>query len=245
MEDEKPKKGLSGILPKAKIRPSVDSVKQLYMASEHFELSAFFDSVNFDTEMRNIVRKEYPSQMWVKQKKDEFARAEAEKISDAVFSYKGEWHREVLKTLRDYPKVNDAMLKILMYRINEYIRMINEDQEAAQGGRKKRKSEFSKVGNKDLLSLVNAVQILTASKHKSLLVNDWSFKTADSFIELLDVSDDVTKNTRAWNIELLGGENLTGKELQALTSKWYDKPPLPHTQAEIEREREATKGDNS
>lgn len=214
-------------------KPTADQVRQLYMASTFVEWGPFAESMRWDDSMRG----DYPVAEWIRTKRELFARRQAEAIGDAVFHHRSRWHQDVLKTLKEYPEAHDAMLGVLKARINDVIGTINEDQQnraiAAQTGLGYT-SKFAQIKNGDLAALAIALRTVTDAKHKSLMIGDWSFKVAETFSDPRQFAGDEEKaKNLAWTVEIIGGEKLTSAQLQELLGKWYDKPMMPHTPAQV------------
>lgn len=215
-------------------KPSLEMVKQLYMASGHLEWIPFAQSMKWDP---TTTRDQFPVADWIHQKKEQLARTQAEQISELVFDHRSRWHREVLKTLRDYPEAVDAALGIIKHRENELIAMINSDMEEKQRAQIEGREphlKFPKVKTSELLALATAVKVATEAKHKSLLINDWSVKVAEQFTDpkQFEREEEKLKDTE-WKIEVIGGENLTTAQMQEFIGRYYDKPRNLHTQEEI------------
>lgn len=224
-----------GEKPPPSAKPSPETIKQLYMASSHIEWTPFAKSMGWNS---LTSRSGLPIEIWIKEKKDIFAREQAETIAEAVFEHRGKWHADVLKTMREYPEANDAMLGILKKRLNDIIGDINHDEQAraqAQITGVEINSKFAKTKTSELLALATAIKVATESKHKSLLINDWSFKVAETFSdpEQFKVQDDAAKK-QEWTVSIRGGENLNSKQLQKFIGDYYDKPRLPHSREEVE-----------
>jgi hypothetical protein len=139
----------------------------------------------------------------------------------------------VLKTLKEYPEANDAMLGILKKRLNDIIGMIKQDGRDevlnSQEG-KAHTSQFSRLDTRDLTALAMAIKICTESKHKSLMINDWNFKVAETFSDPKQFSTEEQKVAdMAWEVHILGGENITHKDMGDFLGRYYDRPALPHT----------------
>lgn len=215
-------------------KPSIEQVKQIYMASANLEWIPFAKSMGWDP---NSTREQYPVAEWIYQKKQALAREQSEQISELIFDHRSRWHRDVLKTLRDYPEANDAVLGVLKTRINDMIQIINEDENekvlAAQRG-EKYDPRFRKVKTSELLALSAAVKTITESKQRSLLIHDWSVKVAEQFTDpkQFEAEENKMKDV-GWKIEVIGGENITSKEMQELMAKYYDKPNQLHSPEEI------------
>lgn len=216
-----------------------DKVRALFMASPHVEWAPFAQSMNWDT---YSTYSKFPTTIWTKEKKDILAKKQAEEISEMLFNHRSRWHKDVLKTLNTYPQAADAMLGILQAKMNEYIEMINSDIEDAKASAKSAsdlsktlgipaeketpKRRFVKVKPGELMNLAIALRTVTETKHRSLLINDWSVKVAEQFSTpegVLD-ADEKGKETREWQFELIGGEKINRHDLENMMHQWFDPP---------------------
>jgi hypothetical protein len=207
-------------------KPTPETIKQIFMKSSNLEWIPFAKSMKWDPVES---RAQYPEcTQWIEEKKQILAREQAEHIAELVFDHRSNWHRNVLKTLREYPEANDAILGIIKKRINGIIKTINADDEgaiiAAQSGIPY-EEKFAKVKTSELLSLAAAMKVVTESKHRSLLISDWSVKVAEQFTDPKQFEQNAEKlKDTAWTIQVMGAENLTSGDMQNFLSKWYDKP---------------------
>lgn len=218
----------------ANAKPSPEAIRQLYMASHFIEWTPFAASMGWKSlDSRNGL----PIDQWIQDKRDVFAREQAETIAEAVFHHRSRWHQDVLKTLKEYPEANDAMLGILKKRLNDIIATINDDQRsqviAAQTGGQY-VSEFKKIKNGDLLALSAAIKVCTESKHKALMINEWSFKVAESFSDPKQFARESERVADTeWKVSVIGGEAITNRQMQEFLGAYYDKPAIPHTPEEV------------
>lgn len=205
--------------------PSPEQVKQIYMASKNIEWIPFAKSMQWDPVS---TRAKYQVTEWIQQKKLALAQEQAENISELIFGHRSRWHHDVLKTLRDYPEVADATLGIIKHRANEMIGQINYDiEEKAKAAQENRDPvyKFKSVKTSELVALSMAIKTVTETKHKSLLINDWSVKVAEQFTDpaQFERNESQMKDT-GWTLEVIGGENLTSQQLEEMLGKYYDKP---------------------
>ncbi len=231
--DEKKKpRHLRSVKPQDKIisaKPSAETVKQLYMASTFIEWAPFAASLGWN---EATTRREYPAAEWIADKRSVMARVQAENVAEAVFQHRGRWHSDVLKTLREYPEANDALMNILKKRMNDIIGVINDDEKNrvlyVQQGLEFR-PQFPKIKSAELHSLASAIKTVTESKHRALLIDNWSFKQADDYSDPNQFNEmDKEMERQEWKMEVIGGEKMNNKDLGNLISKWYDKPNNPH-----------------
>lgn len=217
-------------------RGKEDEIYALFMASPHVEWAPFCKSHGWNPQQsRNF----YPTGRWTAEKKRQLAIVQAEHIGEALFNHRSNWHKDVLKTLNEYPAANDAMLGILKRRMNDIIEDINADTEARRmaiaTGSKPPPRAFEKYTTLELNQLAHGMKAITEAKHRSLCLNDWKVKLADEAAnspQMLgappDESDAAELVERGkWVVELTGGEQLTPKRIQELTSHYLDKPGEP------------------
>jgi hypothetical protein len=215
-------------------KPSPDQIRQLYMASKFVEWTPFAESMGWPT---LDSRHGLPIGDWIKAKRDIIAREQAERVAEAVFSHRSRWHGDVLKTLKEYPEANDAMLGLLKRRLNDLIRMVNDDEKgqalSMQTGQGY-ESKFAKIKTGDLMALAAAIKVCTESKHRSLLIDNWSFKVAETFSDPRQFGTTEEKIAdMEWKVELIGGENLTQGQMQDFLGRYYDRPVLPHAPDQV------------
>lgn len=225
-------------------KPSEETIKQLYMASPHVEWSPFARSKNWHP---ITSRSTFPVDEWIKQKRNDIAREQSEYISEAVFNHQSRWHKDVLKTLSEYPEANDALMAILKKRLNDIVEVINIDTQRKQRAMVTGEfftPEFSKIKNSELLGLAAAIKTCTESKHKSLMIDDWSFKVAEQYTDPKQFETIVEKqHDLAWTVQIIGGENITSHDMQKMITQWYDKPTMPHDENEIDAQFSVLNGD--
>lgn len=210
-----------------------DPVKELFMASPFVEWSPFAESQNWNPQGSRI---KYPVASWVAEKKRLIASAQAEKIAQAVFDHRGPWHQDVLSTLKEYPKANDAVLGLVKRRMNDMIEDANADADerlaAAREGRapfsggKTRK--FDKWTNQDIAAISNAMRTVTDAKHRSLGLSNWTIKAAEEATNPTMLGappdDSVKAAEEQWTIQVIGEGQMTGRKLQDLMDRYLDKP---------------------
>lgn len=208
--------------------PTKEQIKAIYMASKHLEWTPFAQSMGWDA-VRS--RQEYPSQTWIQEKKTILALQQSEQIAEMVWDHRGQWHRDVLNTLKDLPQANDAMLGILKHRMNEMIQTINEDAQnkvlhARSGSPDPFRSEFSKIKTNELVALSTAISIVTQSKHRSLLIDQWNVKTAETFTDPAQFErEDQKLADNDWTIEVIGNQKMDNVDIERLMHKYYDQKP--------------------
>lgn len=217
------------------VKISESQAKQLYMASSCVEWTPFAKTQKWNaTESRKL----YPVKDWIQEKRDILAREQAENIAEMVFSHRSKWHMDVLKTLNEYPDTHDTVHSILRHRINQIVDVIKTDDKNQVEAAVKNQpyaSEFAKISTSELCSIVSGLKTLTDSRHRSLLINDWSVKVAEQFTDpkQFEVEHNRVMGTD-WKVEVIGGGNMTPKMLQEFVAGWYDKPQFLHEPKELE-----------
>lgn len=201
--------------PPAKISP--EQAKAMFMASPHLEWTTWAKSMNWKVSQRPY--DDFPD--WQREKRDILAREQAESISEALFSHRGRWHSDVLKTLKEYPEAADAMMGILKKRINDVIGHINDDAKAAATGGQG--TAFASIKTSELVSLIAGVKIATEAKHKALMIDGWSLKVAESFTDPKQFEAPKLEDQQ-WKVQLIGGKELDEISMQKLMKSYYDVP---------------------
>lgn len=207
-------------LRQPKISP--EQAKQLFMASPHLEWTTWAKSMGWRPSTRSY--EEFPD--WQKEKRDILAREQAESIAEALFSHRGRWHADVLKTLKEYPEAPDAMMGIFKKRINDIIGKINDDERAkamaAQTG-ESYDSKFDQIKTSELTSIAAGLRLVTEAKHKALLIDGWNIKGAESFTDPKRFEAPKMEDQQ-WTVQLIGGEKLDDKAMQKMMKQYYDVP---------------------
>lgn len=206
-----------------------EKAKQMYMASPHVEWAPFCQTVNWPEKGSRAI---FPVKMWILEKKENIARVASETIMDSMFQEKFEWHKAVLRTMRDYPKMHDTLSFIINTKLNELAVQINEDIKAkdANGNYKdeKYKPKF-RARISDLTSLAVALKTVTESRHKSLLLHDWSIKLAPQMDlpKVGELDEQGKAEPQGFKLEVAGGNTLTAQDWERFFYQWVDKPALP------------------
>lgn len=204
----------------AKISP--DQAKAMFMASPHLEWTTWAKSMGWKPSSRFY--EDFPD--WQREKREILAREQAESISEALFSHRGRWHADVLKTLKEYPEASDAMMGIFKKRINDIIGKINDDERAkalaAQTG-ESYASKFEQVKTSELTSIAAGIKLVTEAKHKALMIDGWNIKVAESFTDPKQFEAPKLEDQQ-WKVELIGGQQLDEKGMQELMKRYYDVP---------------------
>lgn len=216
------------------IRDEREMLRRAFMASDYVEWAPFAKSVGRDP-LKD--RPLFPVGAWVAEKKRHVALVQAEHIAQQVFDHKSNWHKDVLDTIREYPKTADALLGIIKRRMNEIIKDINADVDAeqkaaARGEPPPINKNFSRKNwpTKEIDMLANSFKTISNAKYDSLLLSDWNVKLAQEATNPVALGapvDETKKEDTGWTIELTGGNKLTPKTMQDLFSRYLDTPDSP------------------
>jgi len=212
------------VRPEGSRQPKIspEQAKQLFMASPHLEWTTWAKSMGWRPSTRSY--DEFPD--WQKEKRDILAREQAESIAEALFSHRGKWHEQVLKTLKEYPEAPDAMMGIFKKRINDIINVINEDEKAkarANQTGEKFESEFAKIQTAELRNIASGLKLVTEARHKALMIDGWNMKVAESFTDPKQFEAPKMEDQQ-WTVQLIGGEKLDDKAMQKMMKQYYDVP---------------------
>lgn len=198
-----------------------DRVKALFMESSFVQWTPFAEKMKWDP---MISRQRYPVSEWVAEKKQIIAQKEAEHISQLIFEHKGRWHREVLKTLRDYPKAIDTLFAVTNAKINGMAQDAKDDINFPKPDGTKR---LDKYKPSDFMLMATAIKSLSEAKYKSLLLHDWNVRVAEQESNPEALSHAGEQDDGNWVVEIKGGEKIKGAEFEAVIAEFYDKPSAP------------------
>lgn len=185
-----------------------DALHAQFMASPHIDWTKFCESIGIPP---GRTRSEFPVATWQDQKRKSLAIAEADKLAQMIFERRFKWHKDVLRTLNEYPESNDIVHNLLRARMNEYIAMIKSDNE-------KGTQLFKQVKTSELATLQQAISGVTESKYKSLLLSDWTVKLAEAEADR-GTEKDVTGTGMKFTVE---GKEMSLKDIEAAVSKYYE-----------------------
>lgn len=184
-------------------------VKTWFFESPHFEWTPFADGLGWNPA---ITRSQFPVKEWIEAKKSCFQAAALERISSAIFAREGAYHREVLKTLEDLPKLCDQISALLTLKTASLAAKFLADADS--------------VSVSDIGKLATAAKTLIEAKHRSLLIDKWQIEEAEDLVR--PGHDSETKHA-GLVIQIIGKngqpELMTTEELQSL-NKWYDPPQM-------------------
>jgi hypothetical protein len=206
--------------------PSAETAREMFMQSDHVDWPSFAKSNGWPVQQTT---RAYPVGDWTKEKKQVIGSEQAEALAGMIFKSKTRWHESVLQTLEEYPQTHDALHTILKHRINTMLGKIRRDEMARAQGVVGHMSEFEQVKTSEILKVSMALKMITESKHKALMINNWSFRLADHQTEQFE-NELADTNSQVWQVEIIGKQYNT-KTAKELLGKWYDQPSSPHDYA--------------
>lgn len=206
------------------VRPDAAEIKERYMKSPHIGWQKFCESEGLPYHYRNS----YPVSDWVQEKKKAFVEKEGESLSSILFDHRFEWHKDVVKTLKEYPKLGD-MITAQIARKMQYIAKLSD--EDFNKGKKQVKDKDGNVTQEtvkpvspmDLHMMALAYKSATEAKHKSLLIATWSVKDAED-----DSKPDerqVDELTKGFHMKIIGKGEVSAQDIENIMSEYLDKPP--------------------
>ena len=201
----------------------VEKVKEIFMASSHVLWSKFAEEHNHKY---NEYRHFFPVLTWQDEKRIKIAEKNAEELANMLFDRRFEWHKDVLNTLKWYPKVGDAILQQINRKLQHIQKM--SDEEFNYGSPPvKEKGKVVRPGSKrvsfmDLQLLGNAYKTVTEAKHKSLLLSTWEVRKAED--ETKTEEKEVTENPGGIFFEMIGKGPMNLKDIQQALDTYLDKP---------------------
>lgn len=184
-----------------------EAIKDAYDRSEYVEWIPFCRSVNLDWKK---TKAEMPTAVWVQEKRQRLHQEQGELLADEIFRYKGSWHTEVLRTLREYPHGAELAYVAgakLLHRMNSSLDDGSFDK---------------KYKPKDLAELIRAMDVAISAKHRSLLLNHWEVRRAEEDIKAPEISPSSEPMKIEWKMELMNGQQMTASQLQQLIESNLD-----------------------
>lgn len=195
-------------LPKVSEAISDEQVEQMYMSSEFVYFRSFVESLGWD-EDRYLKKYEKKSKAWVNRKKKYLIKKQTDHLAELVFHAEGQWHKDVLKTIKEYPILLDE-IKDTLKKIHNRIK---DDPDV-------------KVG--EMNCLVQATKTLIEAKKSSLMIDKYNISASNEFIETIDTSATKEENTTKWVIGIKSKvgdtDEIDAEELENKIRSWYDKP---------------------
>lgn len=205
--------------------PETDEVKIKYMASAHVDWYKFCEEVGLDPSNRN----HYPYLHWRDEKRKILAQKQAEELSEMLFDRRFRWHKDVVKTLRDYPETSDIAHQLIRARLQTIVQSLNDDikkkpvfeTNEKTGKKTKVRQTFADTTSTELYTLASAIKQVTESKHRSLLLGDWSAKLAEA--ETQRESEKDVSEAPGITIEVIGKEGgLAPEDIEQMVRTYID-----------------------
>lgn len=211
-----------------------EKIEEMFFQSDTLSWTQFCYSQGWDP---FALRGKLPSGSWVKKKKKLVWAEHAEAFESFSFDHIQVWKRDVLYTMRYYPKAIDKLKDITDIAINDLIRDYN-----AQSGKKK------KIDSVRLERLSRTVIMLQEAKYRSLLIDNITIQNAQD----PDGFDEETKKNKLsgktqqqiekdevnerFTFEIAGSENMTKDQLEDFMreqrEKYMDPPQFQDAEFE-------------
>ena len=201
-----------------------DKVKELFMASSHIHWSKFAEEQGYKyIQSRN----DFPVLTWQDEKRKIIAAKNAEELSTMLFDRRYEWHKDVLNTLKWYPKVGDAILQQVNRKLQHIQRMSEDEFNYGAPAIKDSKGKIIRPPTKpvsflDIQFLSTAYKTVTEAKHKSLLLSTWEVRKAED--ETKPEEKQVTENPGGIFFEMIDKGPMSLKDIQQALDTYLDKP---------------------
>lgn len=211
-----------------------DRIRDAYMGAAEIDFDKFLRGRGWGAQ----TAREVPHAAWKKEKRAILGRRQAEGLADAIFDHKFKWHEDVLRTLKELPKLHDTQINIIQFAQLKMMEVMAETKNIPADQKRKPKGAngkeqpagfFNRVKVSDVVNLSMAIASLTTSKHRALLLDKWSLAVAEdhSVPEAADEAANATRPEATWNIKLMGSGELTSADLQKLMAQYYDPAHTP------------------
>jgi len=199
----------------------VDAIKELFMGSPYLDWTRFAEAQGWH---RGRARPNFPVKTWQDEKRKIIAEREADQLAGMMFDRRFKWHKDVIKTLDEYPKASDSMMFLLrgkMQEWNEYLQewaiAKKEKQPRPKGG-----WAFEKITANDMRTLSSAIKDITDSKYRSLLIHDWNITKMKDDSSIGDI--DENQAAKGLVLKVMGGQEMTIAEIQKMMDQYIDEP---------------------
>jgi len=210
-----------------------DRIREMYMASPHVEFGPFARSQGWEV---NYTTQNVPHSEWTRDKKKSLTSKAAEELGEAIFGHKSNWNHQVLRALTNLPNLAQntaALLSRWQTLVNDEMTRVErlKDKDGRDLNSHAKLIELQKtVRLHDMKSLADAVCASIDAVQRSLMIDQWSLKMAESFAENQDeqeVQEAQLDPTKAFVLELRSGEKVSGEWLESKMLQWYDPPQKP------------------
>lgn len=198
-----------------------EKIHEMFLTSEYVEWAPFCDEMGWNPNATRIL---LPVRTWIIEKRRRLAENSAEITADLIFKHRNRWKNDILKTLRDYPEVNDQILQTIKFEISNIIKHINADIE--EGKKSGTLVQIDKNRINAINQLSYSANLITQTKFKSLLIANWDVKIVEQFMEstIDKIDDEKAEQDKKWVVEITGA-GPTQKEIQATLNEYkYDSP---------------------
>jgi hypothetical protein len=201
-----------------------EAVYQLFRKSRFIRWKLFCEEHGFDPDQQRT----FPVHQWIREKRFDAAQETANHLQEMLDEAKPKISEDIIRTLRDYPKAHDDLLKILENtRIalnNEMAEYVVSCQKAKQQNRSMPILRDGFV--KDITNLTSALTQLTSSKHRSLLLTNVTFQMFQEKVQQESnfQIDEEKPTANPLTFEIMGFENAGAKDLEELFHRYIDPP---------------------
>lgn len=178
---------------------------------------------------RGFPLKPYPSTAFVEkieaEKRNGLLSEKRDFLKEGLFNYKASWGSEVIKTLREYPKLIDDAKQIVTTYLQEVAKEIIEQKKKEERGEAVDKKFYQLFKPGDIVSLSMAVERLTNAKHKSLLLDRWTIEGSVESLESL-ASGQIESLAQRFEITIPGhkGQLIDASKIEERLKSFYDQP---------------------
>lgn len=184
------------------VLPDADELKIRYMRSPLMLWDKFAESEGIP----KVARQKFPIATWQDEKKRIIAQKEGESLAAAIFDRRFKWHKDVIHTLNEYPKLCDQVTNLLIDQIN-HIKTVNVE-----------KRDVNQI-----VSLSYAAKGVTEAKYKSLLIDKWNVKDAED--DSKPEEREVDELTKGFHMKIKGKGEVSAKDIENMMAEYLDKPP--------------------
>ena len=182
----------------------------MYAASPHISFKKFCEESRFSNGINYDKFKE-KEKAWFDKKKRAIAQAQAEALGQAIFSAQGEWHKNVLETVTEYPKSANIIHDAIMIKARAVIEMMEFDHTA--------------VKTCELVQLATAQKIITEAKKSALMIDKYSPQNSQDWYEGAQAKNSTT--AQKWVVVGKGGmEEMDSETIEQKLASFYDKKTL-------------------
>ena len=199
-------------------------MKERFMKSPHIIWAKFAEAEGIPYHYRN----NYPVGEWQNEKRKGIADRESDELTQMLFDRRYKWHRDVLHTLEQFPKIADQIILQLNRKL-EHIRGMSAEE--FNYGRPLLKDKDGKViqtktrqvSLMDMHMLSLAYKAASEAKMKLLLIDNWNIRVAED--ETKPVEKEATDSSKGMVIEVIGKGQMALTDIEKMMAEYLDKPP--------------------